>query len=601
MPRQRRAQAALAVAAALTAPALGACGGAEDEPGASIPQCAPPLHETFVEAPKEATLAAALEGRFSLRKVKLPLEPPIDWEQNPIDSSSFQGKLQDLGWTDPLLYAYLRGDEAALAQARDIVLDWIAANPFVNPYESGRERVDSKPWIDKVSAERAPVVAWVSAAADCEDLLSARQRQVLGRSLEAHGQYLAGDEHYRETNHGLYVDHGLFLLARLAPELPAAEAWADHAERRFTRNLRSHLAGDEGFWLEHSAAYQVAISRLVERFEELGEIGPELKEVATQLQETAGWVIEPDGKQLLYGDSWLGTPTPDELQTAFAQEGMRWLPRTGLAFVKRREPAAYLAVLASFHSDTHKDADELSFDLYESGTRVVSDTGLYHKDFDEYFDFQDSASAHSVLRTETDVPITDENAYGSGLLARGEGDGWYAMLARNPLLLRQGVTHHRLFLYRPGSALIVHDQVESEVVHTYERLFQLGPEVDVERDEEALRLTGGKVDATVAFDASAPEELELVRGRSEPLQGFVFPGFRQAVPRYTAILRSSAADLEAVTTFALDPAGRVEARLPEAPPGKPGDVTLALAGSRGGRILQVRPDGERLQVAESGP
>lgn len=599
MPRQRRAQAALAVAAALPAAALGACGGGE--PGASVPGCAAPLHETFVDAPKDETLAAALEGRFSLRKVKLELEPPIDWEQNPIDSSSFQGKLQDLGWTDPLLHAYLSGDEAALARARDIVLDWIAANPFVNPYEAGRERGDAKPWIDKVSAERIPVIAWVGATADCEGLLSAEQRRVIRGSLETHGEYLAGDEYYRETNHGLYVDHGLFQLAQLAPELPRAERWAAHAERRFTRNLRAHLAGDEGFWLEHSAAYQVAISRLVERFEELGEIGPELAGVAAQLQETAGWVIEPDGKQLLYGDSWLGTPTPDELETASVQEGMRWLPRTGLAFVKRREPAAYLAVLASFHSDTHKDADELSFDLYDSGTRVVSDTGLYHKDFDEYFHFQDSASAHSVLRTETDVPITDENAYGSGLLARGEGDGWFAVLARNPLLEQQGVAHHRLFLYRPGHALIVHDRVASDSVHTYERLFQLGPEVEVERDAGALRLTGGGLDATLAFEASAPEELELVRGRTEPLQGFVFEGFREAVPRYTAVLRSSAADLEAVTTFALEKAEPIEARLSEAAAGRPGAVTLALAGPDGGRILRVALAGERLDVAESGP
>jgi Heparinase II/III-like protein len=594
MSRQR-AQAALAVVASL---GLAACGGGgDDDEKAAVPECAPPLYEAIGTAPSEDAVAAAREGSFGIRKVKLKLEPPIDWDQNPIDSASFQGKLQDLTWLDPLLAAYREGDTDALAQARDIAIDWVQSNPFANPYQAGNVRGDPKPWIDKISAERIPILAWITEAAECEDILSARQRRALRDSLETHGSYLADSDNYHETNHGLYVDQGLDLLTRIARQLPDAKEWSAKAERRFERNLRLHTAGEEGFWLEHSSGYQLAITRLVQRFLEYGSPSKELKGLRAQLLDTAGWMIEPDGKVVLFGDTNEKPPTQGELEAAAGQEGLRWLPRTGLAFVKRQDPAAYLAVFASFHSDTHKDADELSFDLFDAGTRLVSDTGLYHKDFDEYFEFQDSTRAHSVLRTELDVPIDDVNAYGSGLEARGARSGWYAILGRNPLLEQQGVDHRRLYLYRPGYALVVHDEVRSNYPHVYQRLFQLGPDVAVVKDGPALDLETPGLDGELRSTANVPEGIDLARGVREPLAGFVFDRFREKKPRYTVTYTSEAADLDATTTFGIDSAQPVNAALDPAASG-PSTWAFAVRGQGGdglGRITVGR-EGARLEL-----
>jgi hypothetical protein len=591
-----RAQAALAVLASL---GLAACGGGGDGGAeqAAVPKCAPPLYEAIADDPSAEAVEAAREWRFGVKQVKLQLEPPIDWDQNPIDSSAFQGKLQDLTWLDPLLAGYLEGDVDALAQARDIAIDWAGANPFANPYGPQNVRGDPKPWIDKIAAERVPVLAWITAAAVCEGILSAEQRRALRASLETHGTFLADNESYHETNHGLYVDQGLDLLTRLAPELPQAREWSAKAERRFARNLRLHVAGEEGFWLEHSAAYQLAIARLVQRFLDYGSPSRELRAQGEQLLDAAGWMIEPDGQVVLYGDTNERPPNEEELAAADAQEGLRWMPRTGLAFVKRREPSAYLAVFSSFHSDAHKDADELSFDLFDAGTRLVSDTGLYHKDLDEYFAFQDSPWAHSVLRTEMDVPIEDFNAYGSGLAARGAAAGWYAILARNPLLEQQGVEHRRLYVYRPGYALIVHDEVRSAYAQTYQRLFQLGPEVEVSREGGSLDLEAPELDGELSSTASVAERMNLVRGERDPLAGFVFPRFREREPRYTVSFSTVAADLDATTTFGIDSATPVNAQLDPESPGSSawGFVVRSQGGERLGEIA-VRRAGERLSL-----
>lgn len=605
MPWPRRARAALAIGGGLVA-ALSGCGGDDPQPTAAAPpppppKCAPALYEAIrneVSYPDDA-VARAREGRFNLRKVHLKLKPPIDWDQNPIDSTAFQGKLQDLTWIDPLLFAYWRGDTKALAQARDIVLDWIRSNPFSNPYSVGHVRGDSKPWIDKVSASRAPIIAYVAKAARCEGLLSPAQDRALHDSLLVHGSFLANPDNYHLTNHGLYVDQGLDLLSQLAPSLPPAGTWAKVADKRFLANLRSHIAGNEGFWLEHSAQYQVAITRLVERFIQFGQTSRELKRLALRMRKVTAYMLEPDGQLVLYGDSNLISSTPGELELADRTNGAEWLPRTGLAFVRRQEPPAYLSVYSSFHSDAHKDADELSFDLFDSGRRIVTDSGLYHKDFDRYFAYENSPQAHSVLEAGTGVPIVDSNSYGSGLEARGKGGGWYAVLGRNPLLEQAGVGHERIFLYRPGYALIVVDRVRSERPHPIERHFQIAPGIGVEADGDVLRLTDDGLDATLTSTASAPERVDLDFAQHSPLSGFEFPNFREAVPRYTATFKSHAADLDAVATFGLDPDQQVSAKVV-------GDSTADAtavrvqdsAGADLGTILVTR-DGEHLGVAVS--
>ena len=326
-----------------------------------------------------------------------------------------------------------------------MALDWVDQNPFGDP------DTPEEAWTDKVTGDRTPYVAYVLRAASCEGLLTpARASARCSASLLQHGEVLASKRNYTRDNHGLFADLGLARLTAFVPFADEAERWRALARERFETTLRRRLS--QGVWLEHSSAYQfLAIRPLDSMLAVLGP-DPELTDLRDEMRSAAAWFVKPDGEMTQFGDSNL-EPVPDWAQGQAA--GTRAYFGAGFAFVREPGPAGdlgYLAVTDGFHNLTHKHADELSFELFDHGASIVSDTGLYHKDPGEIRDYVLSNRAHSGLVVDgLDLPIADGSlAYGSGLTAAGEGDGWYAIEGRNPLLRGQGVAHTRLFLYRPG-------------------------------------------------------------------------------------------------------------------------------------------------------
>ena len=154
-----------------------------------------------------------------------------------------------------------------------------------------------------------------------------------------------------------------------------------------------------------------------------------------------------------------------------------------------------------------------------------------------------------------DLPISDSSlAYGSGLTAAGEGDGWYAIEGRNRLLLGQGVAHTRLFLYRPGTALVIVDGLRSDAVHTYTRYLQLHPNVELgDRDPIGIQINApGFAGAIYDAPGDNPASRTQVRGQRHPLQGLSSPSFREFVPRWTVAFADAGSTEARALTIALD-------------------------------------------------
>jgi len=251
-------------------------------------------------------------------------------------------------------------------------------------------------------------------------------------------------------------------------------------------------------------------------------------------------------------------------------------------------------VTAGFHNLTHKHADELSFELYESGQRIVTDTGLYHKDPGAEREFVVSPAAHSTLTVDgRGWPIGDSRRdYGSGLVAVGRGAGWRAIEARNPLLRRQGARHSRLLLYRPGHALLVVDTVRARQRHRYDRYLQLGPRIEVDRRGSArLGLRAPGLRGAVADDTGGAHRVEL-RGERRPLAGFTSPGFRELVPRWT--LRFTTRERDASHALAIGLDGRPWRG--EVVRTRPSQALLRIRAGAAPRWLRVERSGRRLAV-----
>ena len=95
--------------------------------------------------------------------------------------------------------------------------------------------------------------------------------------------------------------------------------------------------------------------------------------------------------------------------------------------------------------------------------------------------------------------------------------------------------HRRLFLYRPGVALVIVDRVRSTALHTYTRYLQLAPRLRVKKvrggsfEIRAPGFEGSVDDAAIGAGAASA----AVRGREHPLAGLTSPGFRRFRPRWT--------------------------------------------------------------------
>jgi Heparinase II/III-like protein len=533
-----------------------------------------------------AELAAAKQGDFDVfGGLRTHLEPPVDWAQDPYADRSWVHYLHGFLWLDQLLRSYVADDDlSALADARDLLVDWVAA---VRP---GDPDYPDEAWGDKTTGDRAGYLAFVTRAAACRGLLTDSQASALIDAAREHATTLANPAGYVPNNHGLFVDIGLARLALHMGFLNDAAGWDGLARGRFASTLDGRLAGDEGLWLEHSAGYQFTVMRLVEKFERvIGDPEAFTPELA-QMTEAAGWLVLPSGRLFPWGDSRSGGVAGWAVDEGADDEGLHAFMASGLAVVKG--DGAYLAVTSSFHNRTHKHADELGFHLYDRGRDVISDSGFSDYNIDKWQFFSRSAQAHSVLTLrDRGFPVGEEKyAYGSGLVATGEGDGWYAIEGRNPLLGKWGVHHHRLFLYRPGRALLVLDRVRSRHSRVYVRRFQVAAGIRAARRGSKVRLRGGGVNAALVGGRG---RANLVKGHYSPPAGWSFPAAGERVPRWTVGYRSRAERARYVTAIGLRGAARAHVLK-----SRKHQLRLRVGGSTlaRGATVSVRRAGDRLLV-----
>jgi hypothetical protein len=544
----------------------------------------------------QAAQDRAMQGWFQVKGRSFHLVPPVNWSRIRRRPIAVRGSLQRMGWLDVLFYIYRHDPDPnqrrkALRHARALALDRMQA------IRSPHRGVDPIGHRGKIIGDRAPYLAYLARSAGCRGMLTRHQAKRFLESLTNHGNQLV--RRHSPSNHGLFEDLGLGLLADYVPFVHRSRQWQRLAARRFERTLRGRLVGREGVWVEQTTQYQVAATQLARQFVVLTKTHrPSLVRLMRRMRYATALFMEPDGLITQFGDSNLHD-APDWAPPIAAREyGLTAMPRGGYAVVS--EPQSYLAVGASFHNGSHKQSDELSFQLFEDGHRVVSDGGRWATDHDRFRRFAVSARAHSVLTVGSHgFSRNPRYSYGSGIGATGTGDGYYAISGRNPLLRRFGVRHHRLFLYKPGHVLIVCDRVRARKHHAYRRYFQLGPDIDIHRRPDDLALSAPGLQGAL-FDAAAGgghARMSAARGHRKPIQGFTFPDFRVKEPRWSVRYRSRARRITHVATFSFGAGPPVRATLTDGP----GATFLLSAAGVPQSKVSVTGHRGHLSVSESPP
>jgi hypothetical protein len=511
-----------------------------------------PCPELAIPNPREfsqSEINRALRGRFILAGERTKIVPGRNWASEEGAGRIFQRELHNFRWMNVLLYAYNQGDRRALLQARRILVDWVKENP------RGVKGTPAMAWMNLVAGDRVMFLGYVTRASACEGMLPNRPAKILLDSLLGHGEYLSTGGGYFESNHGLFTDLGLYVMATRYMNFHGQAAdWAQLAESRFPQTLAGRTSG-EGIWLEHSADYHFLAIRLAERF--LSFHGPQAatEETLARLKSAAPWFVAPDGKMPLIGDTEEQRVDAEYRAPARQLDGMGTFPQAGLAIVRRNK--RYFAALAGYHNGSHKHSDDASFELHDQELRVLTGAGKYGFDGNELRAFNVSNTAHSTLTVDNaEWPRDGAGAYGSGLLATGQGgSNWHAVLVRNPLTEAQGVAHTRLFLYHPRVGLVIHDRLDAAEGHKYRRYLQFGQEIAVTRTgPSTLQLAADGFSGCVQDEAvgGVGSRLGIFRGRENPLRGFYFPRQGPPVPRWTARFQSSGTTVEHLLAVGLE-------------------------------------------------
>jgi hypothetical protein len=454
--------------------------------------------------------------RFEVFGHMTELRPPIDWTQDPLGQRSWRYHLHTLGFLQVLIGVDReRESPEAVAKALAIILDWIGANP-----RDGRG-VSDFAWYDMAVGLRAPLAAVVLRNAACRGVLTEDDAITVLRSLSEHGAALADNTKYAHGhNHGLFQDEGLLSLCAQLPFLEEAQRWTALALERLEATLRATVSFADATHLEHSPAYHFVIVNILGRLAERGLLNEDLSELAERMRRAARWLVLPDGTLPPVGDTPPARPVPAWAKWGDRPSGMAVMPAAGFAVVRSSE--SYLLLSCGYHSQAHKQADDLSFVLVDRGETVVTDPGVFAYD-EKHPDrvYARSSLAHNVLLVDgEEFTWRGCPAYGSALDAWGTRADWYAVEAHNPLLEPVGVVHRRRLVYSPARMLVILDAVTAQEPHSYSRRFTVAPGIEVEKHARGVALSSvGGLSATLTDFSAVPVDVRVERG-------WVFPAER---------------------------------------------------------------------------
>ena len=478
----------------------------------------------------------------------IPFELPFDWGMDPYDDQSWRFRLHTLRIVDGALVA---GD---FDFARDVFLDW--QHWHQNCWWSSPlcfERASDQSWDDMATGIRASRLAYLLRSTGWQDARLVELAEQHAEKLQDPA-FFAGNH-----NHALFQLHGLAALC-FDHKLLACRGAEAFLARETGTLLRGQFTGS-GMHRENSPYYHFFVADTFARTAPfLGPFAPELKATLQRVRKNDKWLVHPDRTFVQLGDTnaQLYARWRDELVMPPGDPRCRNVRSYGQApgcyLIKHFEDAGYVVVRSDwasavenasmlfvqggFFNDTHRDADDLSFEWFERGRKILSDSGKYIVvSEDEFRDYFNSTRAHNSIEVDgEDYSRRGEDAYGSALeLLERKPDGIAIALRVHHDAMEIG--HRREIHYRPGQKLTLIDAVQGDRPgprryvqwHHFDRAFALSG------DQGRFQASDGEVSLELEVASSCGERTtyEMVKGQTEPrIQGWASVANRERHPRW---------------------------------------------------------------------
>jgi hypothetical protein len=185
------------------------------------------------------------------------------------------------------------------------------------------------------------------------------------------------------------------------------------------------------------------------------------------------------------------------------------------------------------HQLAHKHADDLSFELYDQGRKILVDGGKYSYNQNEWRKYFLSDAAHNTVGLwDSALSPNLVKPYGSALAT--------PRIDANEIIFEGNVTkprfaQHRTLRFVPRKSLQIHDKLTSDRTNVYASYLHFAQGIELRLEGRAIvgRLQNG---STIAISLSQSDAaVRLFKGSLEPRLGWISPSYHKMEPTHTAV------------------------------------------------------------------
>ena len=430
------------------------------------------------------------------------------------------------------LYAHQDGDRWALDNIAAIGLDW-------ERFHIKNRQKSLFQWYDMAAGIRASRLAFLLDQVFSGNLdIGDDDLESLMGLAELHVAKLLEPDVLSLGNHGLFQIAGLNLLCIVISWRSVCDGARLYAADAFTRLLNRWFT-EQSVHRENSPTYHRIVLTALERLRMADRIQrPEVRTLIEMGTQETPWLTYPDGRWVPVGDSaGIGPRLTGPVEPlCLPGTGGCWavldLTQSGYAIIRSvpgsEDDPSMLFISGMGDAISHKHADDLGFVLIERGSEVFVDSGKYGYNKDEVRNYVTSAWAHNVPslvgrsidprqidREETHLqPIRTTNG---GFMVSGVAD--------RPKLFR----HERTFSYLPGSSLIIEDRFHNRTRSSWQSNLHLASGLDPVTTPSGFVVRVGDFLVQAVFEGQGCQ-VDMVRGETEPYQGWVSVGYLEVTP-----------------------------------------------------------------------
>lgn len=450
---------------------------------------------------------------------------PLDWSASPFGDNNWCFHLHAWRMMDPLIRDwYKKRDPRALDEMLVYAMDW---SRF---HRAGR--LVAMSWHDMASGVRAFKLAFLLERLRRGELRPTAQDEAdLWALVDAHASFLSDAENVPDNNHGLIMAVGLRHLGRQGQALgrPSCDATVERSAEHLSRVVTGQYT-DEGIHREHSPGYHFFVTDFLTRLR-VAELFPEVEnvpEIVRRAEANRAWMVYPNREVSRIGDNRAAGEPLTQTSSTRVVGGREYavgdFTRSGYAIVRTLgdvppERQSMLFMTAMQNSRAHKHADDLSFELFEAGRRILIDTGSYDFQWDAMRHYAFSAAAHNTVDL-VEAPVTPRQTppYGSGLQPiRVEKEEF---VLSGQVKRAETFNHRRTLRYRPGTSLVVEDELDAARDLRYASRLHFSSSLTVSQEGRDYVVSSGDGKPLASIRPPRGTEVRLVRGQKDPLLGW---------------------------------------------------------------------------------